>query len=72
MFVLAMTQIALQIATVTLALESVYSAVHILNETYATRWDSLQRMSILLGFAEDILLVTNTSVVQFYNQPYIY
>ncbi|KAJ7928129.1 hypothetical protein B0H13DRAFT_1018503 [Mycena leptocephala] len=63
-FVLAMTQIALQIATATLSLQSVYSSVHI-NETYYTaHLDSLQHLYLILGFLEEFLLVTNNTITE--------
>ncbi|KAF8132180.1 hypothetical protein K438DRAFT_1884895, partial [Mycena galopus ATCC 62051] len=56
---LAMTQISLQIATTTISLQSVYSAVNS-DGTYTAHWDSLQRMDNILGFVENFLLATNT------------
>jgi len=63
MFVLAMTQMALQIATTTLSLQSVYSAVHS-DGTYTAHWGSLQSMNLILGFVENILLVTNNTITE--------
>jgi hypothetical protein len=63
MFILAMTQISLQIATTTISLQSVYSAVNS-DGTYTAHWDSLQRMDSILGFVEDFLLVTNATIIE--------
>jgi len=62
MFILAMTQISLQIATATISLQSVYLAAH--SETSTAHWDSLQRMDNILGFVENFLLATNTTIIE--------
>ncbi|KAJ7134854.1 hypothetical protein C8R44DRAFT_771642 [Mycena epipterygia] len=62
MFIFAMTEMALQIVTATLSMRSLYSTVHGNGTIYSEQWDSLQRMSLILGFIEDLLLVTNNTI----------
>ncbi|KAJ7451584.1 hypothetical protein FB451DRAFT_702152 [Mycena latifolia] len=59
MFIFAMTEMALQIVTATLSMKSLYSAAHGDRALFS---GPLQRISRILGFVENLLLITNNTV----------
>ncbi|KAJ6584159.1 hypothetical protein DFH09DRAFT_1144400 [Mycena vulgaris] len=63
MLILATAQMALQIVTATLSMKSLHSAVQDDGPIYSGQQVSLQHMSLILGFLELILLVTNNIVI---------
>jgi len=60
MFILAMVEMVLQIVSATLSLRTLYSTVH--SNGNDGQLDPLLRMSNILGFVEDFLLVTNNTI----------
>ncbi|KAJ7689120.1 hypothetical protein B0H17DRAFT_1202484 [Mycena rosella] len=57
-----MAEIALQVVTATLSMRALSAAGRADATIYSGQWDSLQHMSQILSFVEDLLLVTNNAV----------